>query len=692
MSFINPFFLYLLPLAALPLIIHLIGRQRYTKQEFSTLRFLKQLEIDLIRKLKIRQILLLILRILLILVLIIVFARPYRSGRSPGVYVGKGETLYLVVDNSLSMRIQDRGQTMLDVVKAGVITAAEQIDFPIHVKVIETTRAQRVVDAGLISNPSGIGKILASVEISNRHGKIDLALQSVRNDLKSRRELNPAIWILSDFQENNFQSQQPFAELINKTNCRVIFFPAVGKRENVALTAISLPGQLFRLNQPVPVQANLASWHSASLEVPVALFLGDQKLGQVLTTLTPFGESQVRFEFLPVAPGFQRARLEIADDRLMLDNRRYFSVNIPDQIRVLIVSRDPSDSRFIKRALEAEGSAVVRIKLASVGLFLTEDLSRFDVLIFSNVDRIPENGRRKLDYYFGMDRRVLIFPGEDCRPESFNALWADGYGFPRWRTTQRAAADQFLKFGNADMNHPVFSRLLRHQEDFEYSPEFFTVPGFSLRKNHNVLATFENNTPFIVEVLSEGNRGILIAAAPTANWSNLQLTGFFPVLMNRLVYYLAQPDVAGANNECGDTLYISPSQLSIREDLVVHTPDKRQLKLALGLDDPILFDDTEEPGFYTIFSKGRQITQYVVNIPEAETTAGFLGESDFKNFLKMYPGKLNVVFSDEENGLNPLEYSREYSNWLIGMVLILALVETYIGRINRKTRAKLKSG
>ncbi|MCK4640205.1 MAG: BatA domain-containing protein, partial [Candidatus Marinimicrobia bacterium] len=73
MSFINSFFLYLLPLAIIPLVIHLIGRQRYYQHEFSTLRFLKQLEHDLIRKLKIRQILLLLLRILLILLIVLAF-------------------------------------------------------------------------------------------------------------------------------------------------------------------------------------------------------------------------------------------------------------------------------------------------------------------------------------------------------------------------------------------------------------------------------------------------------------------------------------------------------------------------------------------------------------------------------------------------------------------------------------------
>ncbi len=66
MSFLTPFFLWLLPLTAIPLIIHLLNRRNLITIDFSTLRFLKLLEKESIRKLQVLQILLLILRTIII--------------------------------------------------------------------------------------------------------------------------------------------------------------------------------------------------------------------------------------------------------------------------------------------------------------------------------------------------------------------------------------------------------------------------------------------------------------------------------------------------------------------------------------------------------------------------------------------------------------------------------------------------
>jgi len=692
MSFINSFFLYLLPLAAIPVVIHLIGRQRYYKQEFSTLRFLKQLEIDLIRKLKIRQVLLLILRILLILLLILVFARPYRTTRSPGIYVGKGETLYLIVDNSLSMQARTKGKTLLEIAKSGVLSAAEQIDYPVYIKLIEATHSQKIKDFGLITDPTGIEAILTGVEVSNRSGSINQAIFAIQADLNSRRELNPAIWVLSDFQNPDFQMNPSLDEFIKETKSRLIFFPVSGNYENVAVSSLSVPGQLFRQDQPVQVRGFLSNWNSETVEVPVSLFLGDQKLGQALLTVPAFEEAHVRFEFIPSSPGFHQARLKIADDNLMMDNQRYFPLSIPDQIQVLIVSRNPEDSRYIKRALGVDEASVIHVKMTSIGLFPAEDLAQYDLLIFSNVDELPISAKTKIGFYIEMNRGLLIFPGTDCTPEKFNTLWAGKYGFPKWRTTRTAKPDQYLKFGNIDAAHPVFNRLLRDKNSFEYSPEFYTIPGFSIGKNHSVLATFEDNTPFIIEANLTGSRGIMMASAPVKGWSNLHLTGFFPAIMNRLVFYLSQQGMPELDLVCGDTLRISPSKLNIRTDLSVHTPDKRQIKLALGVDDPILFDKTDFPGFYELYSEGRLIKQIAINIPESEASANHFIMTDFEELLSDYPGKMDVFFIGEENDLNRLEHSREFSDWLIVMALIIALLESYIGRSNRKIRRKLQNG
>jgi hypothetical protein len=52
----------------------------------------------------------------------------------------------------------------------------------------------------------------------------------------------------------------------------------------------------------------------------------------------------------------------------------------------------------------------------------------------------------------------------------------------------------------------------------------------------------------------------------------------------------------------------------------------------------------------------------------------------------------SVSCSAAENEFSQLQRSREYSDWLIMFVLVVALLESYIGRTNRKLRGKLISG
>ena len=70
MTFLNPFVLFGLAAAAVPLLLHLLNIRKLRTIEFSTLAFLKELQKNQMRKVKIRQWLLLILIILLLLLLL----------------------------------------------------------------------------------------------------------------------------------------------------------------------------------------------------------------------------------------------------------------------------------------------------------------------------------------------------------------------------------------------------------------------------------------------------------------------------------------------------------------------------------------------------------------------------------------------------------------------------------------------
>ena len=103
MSFLTPFFLWLLPLTAIPLIIHLLNRRNLITIDFSTLRFLKLLEKESIRKLQILQILLLILRTIIILCIVMMISRPVINGIFNLQNSGESALHAIVLDDSFSM-------------------------------------------------------------------------------------------------------------------------------------------------------------------------------------------------------------------------------------------------------------------------------------------------------------------------------------------------------------------------------------------------------------------------------------------------------------------------------------------------------------------------------------------------------------------------------------------------------------
>jgi len=76
MLFLNPAILLGLLASLIPILIHILNFRKLKKIEFSTLIFLKEIQKSKIRKIKIKQWILLVLRTLIIIFLVLAFARP----------------------------------------------------------------------------------------------------------------------------------------------------------------------------------------------------------------------------------------------------------------------------------------------------------------------------------------------------------------------------------------------------------------------------------------------------------------------------------------------------------------------------------------------------------------------------------------------------------------------------------------
>jgi hypothetical protein len=87
---------------AVPLLIHLLLRDRIQRVDFPTLRFFAKGARTVLRKRSIREAVLLALRVLLVALLVLAFARPQRGGAGDAAGT-VGHARVLVLDGSGSM-------------------------------------------------------------------------------------------------------------------------------------------------------------------------------------------------------------------------------------------------------------------------------------------------------------------------------------------------------------------------------------------------------------------------------------------------------------------------------------------------------------------------------------------------------------------------------------------------------------
>src|SRR5215831_21070451 len=110
MNFLNPLFLFGLAAAAIPVLIHLFTRRKPREVRFPSLDFLTEVNQSEIRRLRLKQWLLLLLRTLAVAALALAMSRPaLRGSTAPG---GRASTTVIVLlDQSGSMSATSRGGT-----------------------------------------------------------------------------------------------------------------------------------------------------------------------------------------------------------------------------------------------------------------------------------------------------------------------------------------------------------------------------------------------------------------------------------------------------------------------------------------------------------------------------------------------------------------------------------------------------
>src|SRR5213595_4136137 len=115
MAFLTPFFLVGFGAIAIPVLIHLIQREKKRVIEFPSLMFVQRIPYQSVRRRRIRHWALLMMRCAALLLIVAAFARPFLKREiAAAAAVGGTKEIVVLLDTSASMGYGDHWQKAKD--------------------------------------------------------------------------------------------------------------------------------------------------------------------------------------------------------------------------------------------------------------------------------------------------------------------------------------------------------------------------------------------------------------------------------------------------------------------------------------------------------------------------------------------------------------------------------------------------
>ena len=427
MIFLNPAVLFGLIAASIPVLIHLLNLRKLKKIDFSTLTFLKELQKNKIRKIKIKQLLLLALRVMIILFLVMAFARPTLKGISIGGTASAAKTTAVfILDNTFSMSVVDNNGSYLNQAKGTIKELLNQLQEGDEAALVllsnpPSGQINNSDEQQTTSNLADFKKQVDAVEISYYSGNLNDAVIRAAKILSKSQNFNKEIYILSDFQKGRLYDESSLSDLSEILNDKIKLysFNYSGKEVyNIGIDNLKVNTQIFEKDKPVSFSITVTNYSTKPAEnTVVSLFINNERSAQQSVKLEP-GETKIlSMESAAKSTGYIDAFAEIEDDDIMQDNKRYTSFFIPNEITAGVFTKESQDAQFINLALTAGENKTLKVTEKNINQISSFDLNQFNILIiigFNDFSNYP-----KLKSYINNGGGLFLFPDSKSTLENF---------------------------------------------------------------------------------------------------------------------------------------------------------------------------------------------------------------------------------------------------------------------------------
>jgi len=361
---LNPWLLSGLGLAAIPILLHLILRQKPKRLEFPPLRLLKIRQQANRRRLRLQHWLLLLFRIAVVVLFVLALVRP-RTQAAVGLLTDPKAPVaaVLVFDTSPRLEYRLQNQTRLEVARDLARWLLGQFPEESQVSVVDLALAGEQFTSGFL-DPAAAESRLARLEITLAAGELGTAVSSAYLALQPTDEkLRKEIYIFSDLSLAAWPETtlKKLAQQMQAQPNVAVYVLDVGATQpkNISLGEVQISQQVVTKNNPVFIRSRLEGL-GQSQKKTVDLYLLDKK-GQPVkrdsktVEVVPGQPQQLEFALGALDVGPQQGYVQaVGKDALEVDDVGYFSLLVKPTWRVLLVSATDEQASFLHDALAPE--------------------------------------------------------------------------------------------------------------------------------------------------------------------------------------------------------------------------------------------------------------------------------------------------------------------------------------------------
>ncbi len=707
MTFLNPIFLLGLFAAAIPILLHLLNLRKLKTVEFSTLRFLKEIQRSTIRRVRIRQWLLLLLRTLLIVFLVFAFSRPaLRGSVASAIGASARTTMVFLVDDSPSMSIRNEGGEIFGQVKGSAIQMSRLMRDGDEAYVIPLSQIRHKESFEMVRSPGDLQKALADCALSEERVTYRDALDAAAKVFSSSKNLNQELFLFTDGQASEFvvSSKPEDSSALFSDRVRLFLVSAGKNEENWGIASILPRTQIIVERKPVRLDVTVANeGENPVREGLLSVFLGGSRVVQKTLDILPGAETTVDVSILPQEGGYLHGSVEIDEDKFEGDNRRYFVLHVPKQIRVLIVGpRQNTD--LIGLSLSAENDStrksLIESKAITEETLSATELGKYEVVILSGVGKFSQTDSDRLEQFVRTGGAIILFPGEGSSIDNYNASLFDATGIPPVAAPPPAVQgdrSSFLSFGRVDFDHPLFEGLFEKPVKDEQgrkfdSPKIFRKINISPTSQGRSLIRLADGSEFLTEYVHGKGRILLCAVAANLDWSDLPVKGIFLPIIYRGSIYLSASEHSTESYIVGQEIHTQSRIANTSAGFVLRSPSGIEEKIvprfsaATGVATFVSIPSSEV-GIYELISQeeGMVLDAVAVNIaPEEGEIRMATGEEESALWKRVGLDIERVTHITPEQNIEQrlaeARFGTELWKIFVLLALLCALIEMVVGR------------